>query len=530
MPAAKILTERNGKFTRAQGASSGSETYAIGSFLMALSCYMLELSYLQCLYFCAASFTFQLVAMSKFERDMSWYYCFSLKFGPAKVRNAVISFAECVKPGGKPTSDHCLNMYHFSPLTTCVMFSMACVWLLTISPFCAFVRIFYPEHYYGVNSGRYFQLFYFFLRHPLAIQGEGPSNGDGLASLNASETLIFPMTPLDLTRGPTDHDYWLTADFARPRFRDMFHDKMFVHRFFKSFNAPCPILVAEVEGHETQQMLVDEKQAPKKLIWKPRYSTMGLGVEHFTGWGNKNTKNWAPSTDPYIVEELIVSTEWGKAEWYRMTTLFDYDEDTPKNGYIWRMRNNKDDHRVQTDILGGAYCINTKWPTFVGPKDKGMEVNPRTGEKKKLLPDVNAALIKAVGLAIKMHQNIGKEIFSIGWDLLIRDDEPVFIEFNINNGFFVADHSIEECEEMIDFYGTQFAKRVGPQLINFDPFEKEGDVQTGTSSKGKKTSIKKKASRAKTPVKKQSAKKSSKKSATKKKSTRARSSGRKKKQ
>eukprot|EP00501_MAST-03F_sp_TOSAG23-6_P000426 GSMAST32.ASY1.ANO1.438.1 assembled CDS len=92
------------------------------------------------------------------------------------------------------------------------------------------------------------------------------------------------------------------------------------------------------------------------------------------------------------------------------------------------MRNSKNDNRVQTDILGGVYCI-TEWPTY-----KGMSVNPRTGEKKPLLPAVHIALKKAVGLAIKMHRNLGKEIFSVGWDLLIRGSEPVFIEFNINNG------------------------------------------------------------------------------------------------
>ena len=51
--------------------------------------------------------------------------------------------------------------------------------------------------------------------------------------LNASETLIYPMTPSDLNRGPTDYNYWLTKEFRRPRFRDMFHDKLFVHRFQK---------------------------------------------------------------------------------------------------------------------------------------------------------------------------------------------------------------------------------------------------------------------------------------------------------
>ena len=43
-----------------------------------------------------------------------------------------------------------------------------------------------------------------------------------------------------------------------------------------------------------------------------------------------------------------------------------------------------------------------------------------------------------------MHKNLGVELFSIGWDFMIVDDEPVFIEFNINNGFYVAEHTSEE--------------------------------------------------------------------------------------
>ena len=29
-----------------------------------------------------------------------------------------------------------------------------------------------------------------------------------------------------------------------------------------------------------------------------------------------------------------------------------------------------------------------------------------------------------------------------GWDVMVRGDEPLFIEFNINNGFYVADHTV----------------------------------------------------------------------------------------
>ena len=71
-----------------------------------------------------------------------------------------------------------------------------------------------------------------------------------------------------------------------PRFRDMFHDKLFCHRFFTSHNVKHPKLVAEVENHQILKQYIDKHAAPKKLIWKPRYSTMSLGVEHFDGGQN----------------------------------------------------------------------------------------------------------------------------------------------------------------------------------------------------------------------------------------------------
>jgi len=74
---------------------------------------------------------------------------------------------------------------------------------------------------------------------------------------------------------------------------------------------------------------------------------------------------------------------------------------------------------------------------------------------------------------IEMHQALctkgSHELWSIGWDVMIRDGEPYFLEFNINNGFFVADHSIDECDHMAQFYQREFFARVDKQLVNFNP-------------------------------------------------------------
>eukprot|EP00928_Gymnodinium_smaydae_P063264 TRINITY_DN46905_c0_g1_i1.p1 TRINITY_DN46905_c0_g1~~TRINITY_DN46905_c0_g1_i1.p1 ORF type:complete len:487 (-),score=81.89 TRINITY_DN46905_c0_g1_i1:181-1641(-) len=472
-PGPGSTTEKKGKFTRAQGASSGVESYAIGVGVAFALGYLLTGSVKGFGIMLLLSLAFQLTVMARIDRNIIWVYSTSQKFGPAKMRNASIGFAQCVKPGGKPTEKHSLELYDLPSIVTSLMFGGTGVLICTFNPFIALVRCFYPEHYYGCNKHRYLSLWWFFVRHPVAVQGEGPSNGDGLAAMNAAESLLYPLTPVEMERGPTDRDYWLEPAWGRPRFRDMFHDKLFVHRFFKSHGASCPKLVAEVAGGKVRERFLQPSDAKFKLIWKPRFSTMGLGVEWFTGWQNENGNDWAPSADPYIIEEAIVSTEnKGLGEWYRCVTLWAYEEEAPKHSYIWRMRNSKGDNRVQTDIMGGARCVTEAYEPFIGSYDKGMEVDPRKfpPSKAPLDPKVHKALTSAVGLQLKMHKNLGKELWSIGWDVMIREDEPVFLEFNINNGFFVADHPLEECEQMCDFFEREFDARAPSQLYNFDPY------------------------------------------------------------
>ena len=88
------------------------------------------------------------------DSQMLWYFCTSLKLGPACARNASIGFAECVRPGGSPTKDHCLNLYSLPPMLTAVLFSVTTLVVLALGPYTSFVRVFYPEHENGVNSGR----------------------------------------------------------------------------------------------------------------------------------------------------------------------------------------------------------------------------------------------------------------------------------------------------------------------------------------------------------------------------------------
>lgn len=451
--------------SRAQGASSGAENYGISLALVAGSCYMLNINFFFVMF---TLLIIQLLLMAKIDRQFYYYGVFSQKYGPVVVRNASISFAECVRPGGKPTHEHSLLINHYSAFVTTLIFASGLLVIVALNPVTAFIRPFYPEHREGVNKNDWFGLIWLFLRHPCAVQGEGPSNGDGLAAMCSGETLLYPITPQSLEPGP-EGAYWLKSK-TPPRLRDMFHDKLFCHRFFDAHNAPHPILVAHVNHDKRDIIFVEQKDAPKKLVWKPRYSTMSLGVEHFT-WEGVDKPGWAPLDVPYVIEEFIQSSEYEAAEWYRMTTLWEYDKSEPMTGYCWRTRNEKGDARVQTDIIGGAYCV-TKHKPFVGPTTPGLWTDPRTGKSGPLDPQVEMALTKACELQKQMHKVLGKELYSIGWDVMVRDDVPLFIEFNINNGFYVADHSIAEVSQMIAYYEKQFNARLGPQLLNFDAHAK----------------------------------------------------------
>ena len=62
----------------------------------------------------AGLFLFQLAVMGHYDRQLLWHFSTSQKLGPTVMRSASIGFAECVRPGGKPTPEHCLHLYKYS--------------------------------------------------------------------------------------------------------------------------------------------------------------------------------------------------------------------------------------------------------------------------------------------------------------------------------------------------------------------------------------------------------------------------------
>ena len=77
----------------------------------------------------------------------------------------------------------------------------------------------------------------------------------------------------------------------------------------------------------------------------------------------------------------------------------------------------------------------------------GLAYDTRKGTNAPLDPDVDKALSKAIDLQLKMHENLGKELHSIGWDVMVHVQESklfsnircflfeMFLCFNIEDFF-----------------------------------------------------------------------------------------------
>jgi hypothetical protein len=96
------------QFTRSTGASSGSESYAIAAGIV-LVCFLIA-GWRPAVGLILGSFLMQISFLAPMDAKIMYYFTFSQKFGPAVMRNASIGFMECVRPGGKPTKEHCLHL------------------------------------------------------------------------------------------------------------------------------------------------------------------------------------------------------------------------------------------------------------------------------------------------------------------------------------------------------------------------------------------------------------------------------------
>jgi hypothetical protein len=412
--------------------------------------------------FLVTSLVFELVYADKFDKKiMKRIVCCNDRLR-RRLRSAMITFSLNVFPGGSPFVVHALDIERNSILVRALIIVTGAL-LLATAPLMGFVHAFFPASMSPVaqyarggfgmgkdKAKRGWKLWMFFLRHPFTVEGEGLGNGAGLAMYSAAESLTYP-------------------DGMYDKFHDMFHDKIWQDQLFIRHRAPrARIFSVWRNGKEERRTGegADDKKGAVQWIWKPVYATMGLGIDRC------KESDKPPSDAVYMMVEQVMPSFHPCAEWFRISTLWRHEDAAPKFGYCWRTFNKTTDTRVQTDIIGGHAVLLKGGPRpFVGThQDYGEDESDPAAHgfydaaDKKWIDASNYrdALLQAYDLALSMHRELGKELPNVGWDVMVRQDGPVFLEFNINNGFLVSDHGVDQSERMLGFFEDEYDKRVDP--------------------------------------------------------------------
>ena len=414
--------------------------------------------------FLVASLVFELIYLDRFDRKIMVRICSCNDRLRRRLRSAMITFSLNVFPGGSPFTVHALDIERNSLLVRALIIVTGGL-LLATAPLMGFIHAFFPPSICPVaqyarggqgmgkdRSKRGWKLWMFFLRHPFAVEGEGLGNGAGLAMYSAAESLTYP-------------------DGMYDKFHDMFHDKIWQDQLFVRHKAPRAKIHSVWRNGREERCIEKEGKGDNAgihWIWKPVYATMGLGIDRC------KAADKPPSDAVYMLVEQVIPSYHPCAEWFRISTLWRNEDSAPRFGYCWRTFNRTTDTRVQTDIIGGHAVLIKGGPRpFVGThEDYGEDescphANGFYDAANKQWLDASkyqGALLQAYELALSMHRELGKELPNVGWDVMVRDDGPVFLEFNINNGFLVADHGVEQSERMLGFFEDEYDKRVGDEV------------------------------------------------------------------
>ena len=166
----------------------------------------------------------QLSLISKFDKKIIYKILFENDILRKKLRYSMITFTLNVFPNGKPFKKHILDIEYYDFPVRIIIFLTILLKIL-LSPYIAFYHSFmisnniflneYKKGGYGLDklNLRKLKMLYFYLKHPLALDGEGFNNGSGLAVYSAIESLNYPVNKIDF-------------------FYKIFHDKLWQNDFF----------------------------------------------------------------------------------------------------------------------------------------------------------------------------------------------------------------------------------------------------------------------------------------------------------
>ena len=272
--------------------------------------------------FLGASLVFELLYARSIDKKIMFRICTCNDHLRRRLRSAMITFSLNVVPGGDPFSVHALDIERNSIMVRALIIVVG-AFLLATAPLMGFIHAFFPTsispcaQYARGGAGmakdkskRGWKLFWFFMRHPFAVEGEGLGNGAGLAMYSAAESLSYP-------------------DGMYDKFHDMFHDKIWQDQLFVRHSAPRAKILSVWRNGKEERRTGESADDGKgiKWIWKPVYATMGLGIDRC-----KNTDK-PPSNAVYMMVEQVMPSFHPCAEWFRISTLWRHEDSAPEFGY-----------------------------------------------------------------------------------------------------------------------------------------------------------------------------------------------------
>lgn len=275
--------------------------------------------------FLGASLVFELFYARSIDKKIMFRICTCNDHLRRRLRSAMITFSLNVFPGGSPFSVHALDIERNSIMVRALIIVVG-AFLLATAPLMGFIHAFFPTSISpcaqyargGAGMGkdkskRGWKLFWFFMRHPFAVEGEGLGNGAGLAMYSAAESLSYP-------------------DGMYDKFHDMFHDKIWQDQLFVRHSAPRAKILSVWRNGKEERRTGESADDGKgiKWIWKPVYATMGLGIDRC-----KNTDK-PPSNAVYMMVEQVMPSFHPCAEWFRISTLWRHEDSAPEFGYCTR--------------------------------------------------------------------------------------------------------------------------------------------------------------------------------------------------
>ncbi len=190
------------------------------------------------------------------------------------------------------------------------------------------------------------------------------------------------------------------------------NNKLYWDSLFKTCNVNTPNIIGLIDDSEIE---LYEENIPYKCIIKPLKLYSANGIQVF----NIDT---VPPNGKYIIQEYKNSFN-NIPHSIRIVTIRSKDN----NYHLWAI--NLSVNRNEDSLTTSIGDINVTDYEIRGDEARNVLFNVW---KKHNLPEKH--IKKAIADAIKLHKNMKYNLSSVGWDIIISQDGPYFLEGNMCHG------------------------------------------------------------------------------------------------